>query len=107
MRKRPTVRIRNPATPCPRGSRGAGDGIVNDGGVEECDDNDTVPGDGCNATCLLEYCGDGVVNNGGVEECDDGNTTPDDGCDELCGNEPFFEDGFESGDLTGWSASFP
>jgi cysteine-rich repeat protein len=29
---------------------------------EECDDGGTTPGDGCNATCHLEFCGDGIVN---------------------------------------------
>jgi hypothetical protein len=30
-----------------------------------------VSGDGCNATCVVEFCGDGLVNNV-TEFCDDG-----------------------------------
>jgi hypothetical protein len=41
---------------------------------EECDDCNTVSGDGCSATCMSE-CGDGVVERG--EECDDGKPTID------------------------------
>ncbi len=57
-------------------------------GAEQCDDGNTVDGDGCSATCQNE-CGDGVV--GSNEECDDGNLEPNDGCSpictiELCGN---------------------
>lgn len=40
---------------------------------EQCDDGNTVSGDGCSATCLVEIpegCGDGVVS--GDEACDDG-----------------------------------
>lgn len=39
---------------------------------EECDDGNSVDGDGCTSDCLIEFCGDGVVNNNGTEECDDG-----------------------------------
>ncbi len=38
--------------------------------TEECDDGNTVDGDGCSASCDTELCGDGIVNNG--EDCDDG-----------------------------------
>jgi len=38
---------------------------------EQCDDGNTVDGDGCSATCMREaYCGDGTVDPG--EACDDG-----------------------------------
>jgi len=50
-----------------------GDGAVE--GVEECDDSNTVNGDGCTSECDDEYCGDGVVNQNGVEQCD-GTATP-------------------------------
>ena len=49
-----------------------------------------MSGDGCSATCTLEFCGDGTVN--GSEVCDDGNNVSGDGCssdcmsDETCGN---------------------
>ncbi|MDO8527988.1 MAG: DUF4215 domain-containing protein [Deltaproteobacteria bacterium] len=54
---------------------------------EQCDDNNTNSGDGCNSTCQNEICGDGSVNNGGAEQCDDGNTDNDDGCNSTCQNE--------------------
>jgi cysteine-rich repeat protein len=57
-----------------------GDGIVDIG--EECDDGNTVDGDGCSSTCVLEECGNGIIE--GVEECDDGNTNNDDSCRSDC-----------------------
>src|SRR5262249_30295002 len=59
-----------------------GDGLVR--GTEECDDGNTVSGDGCSATCKKEFCGDGIVNNSGTEECDDGNADETDGCTTKC-----------------------
>ena len=59
-----------------------GNGVVDPG--EECDDGNFASGDGCNASCVAEFCGDGIVNNGGAEVCDDGNTTPYDGCSATC-----------------------
>ena len=56
---------------------------------EQCDDGNTVPNDGCSATCTLE-CGDGLLE--GSEQCDDGNTVPGDGCDATCQFEPNFLD---------------
>ena len=57
-----------------------GDGTVE--GLEQCDDGNTNPGDGCDENCIAEVCGNGVLQSG--EECDDGNTNPGDGCDENC-----------------------
>ena len=56
---------------------------------EECDDGNTVSGDGCSfPSCLPEVCGDGTENPdpapGPAEECDDGNTVDDDGCTDTC-----------------------
>jgi cysteine-rich repeat protein len=55
---------------------------------EECDDGDTIPGDGCSATCTAEppppNCGDGNVDYADGEECDDGGTATGDGCDDRC-----------------------
>ena len=67
-------------------------------GVEECDDNNTVNGDGCDEFCRLELyftclpygagnlciedCGDPY--DFGWHECDDGNYLPWDGCTNLC-----------------------
>lgn len=48
-----------------------GDGTINT--YEECDDGNTVSGDGCTANCTIEFCGDGIVNNN--EQCDNGNDT--------------------------------
>jgi cysteine-rich repeat protein len=51
---------------------------------EECDDGNTVSGDGCSATCKLEApsCGNGILEIG--EECDDGNIIGGDGCSSAC-----------------------
>jgi cysteine-rich repeat protein len=58
--------------------------------MEECDDGNTVAGDGCSPTCRMEpRCGDGRITP--PEQCDDGNLTACDGCSpscriERCGN---------------------
>lgn len=73
-----------------------GDGALDPG--EGCDDDNSLPGDGCSGVCAVEpgyecpvvgepcvplvVCGDGVV--GGVELCDDGNTESGDGCVAAC-----------------------
>ena len=76
---------------------GCGDGINNQGGIEECDDGNVLPGDGCNGNCKIEpnwdcpqqgpctrkiICGDGTI--GAGEVCDDGNTKDNDGCSADC-----------------------
>lgn len=74
-----------------------GDGEINQI-EEECDDGNTLPGDGCNGICKIDpnficdtpgelcksiyVCGNGVLDPG--ELCDDGNTIPNDGCSEQC-----------------------
>ncbi len=62
-----------------------GDEILNDGGVEQCDDgsanSDTAP-DACRKNCLNAACGDGAVDSG--EECDDDNQVSGDGCTATC-----------------------
>ena len=45
-----------------------GNGFIQSG--ETCDDGNTIPGDGCSATCQIE-CGDGIAQTG--EQCDGGN----------------------------------
>lgn len=50
-------------------------------GLEECDDGNTVSGDGCSAACMSE-CGNNVVSDD--EECDDGNRLDFDGCSSKC-----------------------
>lgn len=89
-----------------------GDGLVQSDNlstiVEQCDDGNTTPEDGCDASCLVEpgfvclpdqscrriVCGDGFVDGvavGGPEACDDGNDSNGDGCDATCA---FIEDGY-------------
>jgi fibro-slime domain-containing protein len=67
-------------------------------GAEDCDDGNTVPGDGCSTECRQEAdwicetpgqpcrstveCGDGRIS--GNEECDDHNKDSDDGCSAEC-----------------------
>jgi cysteine-rich repeat protein len=75
------------------GIAGAGGGFPS-GSYEGCDDGNTVPGDGCDATCSVEagwscpywagpchviVCGDGFADYP-AEQCDDGNQIPNDGC---------------------------
>jgi cysteine-rich repeat protein len=62
---------------------GCGDGTQSAG--EECDDGNTVNGDGCDRNCTVTGCGNGIVTAG--ETCDDGNTTSGDGCDSNCQTE--------------------
>jgi len=58
-----------------------GNGKIDEG--EECDDGNTVNGDGCSSQCLREVgCGNGKIDEG--EECDDGNTVNGDGCSSIC-----------------------
>ena len=60
-----------------------GDGVIQtpnyDGVTEQCDDGNTVPGDGCDELCVQEFCGDGLTDYNGPdnirftdddEECD-------------------------------------
>ena len=67
-------------------SHACGDGIVN--GNEQCDDGNTVSGDGCSSVCTKELgkCGDGIVDVA-TETCDDGNTVSGDGCSSTCQTE--------------------
>jgi cysteine-rich repeat protein len=60
-----------------------GDGLV--AGGEECDDGNSIGGDGCSVDCKRESepaCGDGSVDDG--EQCDDGNVVDGDGCTSNC-----------------------
>jgi len=49
---------------------------------EECDDGNTLNGDGCEADCTLPRCGNAIVDAG--EECDDGNDLDGDRCEADC-----------------------
>jgi len=62
-----------PLPPC-------GNGVLNPG--EQCDDGNTIDGDGCDSNCTFTGCGNGIVTAG--EECDDGNHVNGDGCDANC-----------------------
>ncbi|MGE0396966.1 MAG: DUF4215 domain-containing protein [Kofleriaceae bacterium] len=74
------------------GGNNNGDDTCGDGqktGAEQCDDGNTMNGDGCSSTCRNEssgpVCGDGVMS--GNEECDDSNTMDGDGCSATCMDE--------------------
>ncbi|MDX2087005.1 MAG: lamin tail domain-containing protein [Kofleriaceae bacterium] len=61
--------------------------------MEQCDDGNTTPGDGCTADCKVEQippvvCGDGMVAQS--EGCDDGDTDGGDGCSSTCSVETGF-----------------
>lgn len=79
-----------------------------------CDDNNATPGDGCNASCVIEctadtdcngtdacnattnlcesfICGNGVRE--GREECDDNDNVSGDGCSFDCKEEGYCGDG--------------
>jgi len=66
-----------------------GNGTIETG--ETCDDNNTISGDGCSATCQTEgthgSCGNGTIEAG--EDCDDNNTISGDGCSATCQTETF------------------
>jgi cysteine-rich repeat protein len=62
---------------------GCGDFLLSAG--EQCDDGNTTPGDGCDASCMVEYaCSDSVVHPVVGEQCDDGNMASGDGCSDTC-----------------------
>jgi cysteine-rich repeat protein len=66
---------------------GCGDGATTD--LEECDDANQTPGDGCENDCTLTsgaVCGNNLLEAG--ESCDDGNLSEGDGCDDACQIEP-------------------
>ncbi|MCF7844478.1 MAG: DUF4215 domain-containing protein [Kiritimatiellales bacterium] len=85
-----------------------GDGKV-DNDLEECDDGNLVPSDGCSLQCQIEKgylcrevpsiclatCGDNKVQ--GHETCDDGNKNDNDGCSHIC----FEEEGYHCYAATG------
>lgn len=77
-----------------------GDGIVDVGDGELCDDGNTLSGDGCSDICTYEswwsctwsgttvcdeICGDFMIV--GAEQCDDGNVLDNDGCTASCVSE--------------------
>ncbi len=85
---------------------GCGNGRIDPGLGEACDDGNSVSGDGCAADCAtveqdygclepgsacvsLVECGDARLM--GSETCDDGNATAGDGCSETCQLEPGYD----------------
>ena len=81
---------------------GCGNGTLDPGLGEVCDDGNSVSGDGCSSNCTtvekdyacpqpgepcvyLVKCGDGRL--GGKETCDDGNVIDKDGCSATCQKE--------------------
>ena len=89
-----------------------GDGTVQFGDGEECDDGNNAGGDGCDTNCLVEICGNGVVQPpesceppgasvGLPHECRSDCTRCGDGT--VNGSTELIINGdFESGDFTGW-----
>lgn len=69
----------------PQGCAVCGNGVKEV--TEQCDDGNTVSGDGCENDCTktvapAAVCGNGVKE--GTEQCDDGNKVPGDGCENDC-----------------------
>ena len=94
----PCTRTGN-ADSCPASATGTdccGNGRIDYDFGEECDDGDTVTGDGCDDLCMFEgsgwsasvNCGNGIIEYG--EECEDRNTEINDGCDANCLHEGSF-----------------
>jgi fibro-slime domain-containing protein len=91
---------------------GCGNGKIDPGSSEQCDDGNNIPGDGCSTDCKTEKdwacpepgaacvslvkCGDGKI--GGKETCDDGNTKSGDGCSSTCTLEPGWDCARPGGD---------
>jgi cysteine-rich repeat protein len=70
--------------------KGKGSAICGNGSLEageQCDDGNTINGDGCSDTCQIEAatCGNGFLEAG--EQCEDGNTINGDGCSSTCQRE--------------------
>ncbi len=67
-----------------------GDGVVDDGFGEACDDGpgNVFAPDACRPDCALPTCGDGIPDPGAGEECDDGanNGEEPDRCRSDCAN---------------------
>lgn len=65
-----------------------GDGTINNGGAEECDNgaaNSNTADGACRLDCKEARCGDGATDTVSLgEECDDANLTSEDGCSAQC-----------------------
>ena len=60
-----------------------GDGVLQEGQNEACDDGNMSNEDACTDGCRAAYCGDGFSYTG-MEDCDDGNTDAFDACSPTC-----------------------
>lgn len=79
---------------CIAPSSQCGDGIVQAEAGEQCDDGNSVGGDGCSADCKsTEICGNGRLDLSQGEVCDDGNTVDGDGCSADCRSRSVCGDG--------------
>lgn len=58
-----------------------GNGVLDSLVGETCDDGNTTAGDGCSASCQLEFCGDAIVQPALGEECEG---SSDDACPGEC-----------------------
>jgi cysteine-rich repeat protein len=59
-----------------------GDGVLQGGCGETCDDGNLIDNDGCDSNCTATGCGNGI--RAGLEQCDDGNLVDGDGCSSMC-----------------------
>jgi cysteine-rich repeat protein len=61
-----------------------GNGLLQPGFGEVCDDGNITNEDGCSDVCAVEICGDGILQPPLAEECDDGGNIDGDGCSSIC-----------------------
>jgi cysteine-rich repeat protein len=57
---------------------------INSPQFDQCDDGNLLDNDGCNGSCVIEFCGDRIVQAGLGEKCDDGNQVNTDSCKNNC-----------------------
>lgn len=81
-----------------------GDDHVDPENGEECDDGNTIDGDGCSSTCQWEVCGNKVTDPN--EFCDDGNFIDGDGCSSFCSDETCTPENLYDGNTTYGSLDF-
>jgi cysteine-rich repeat protein len=73
-----------------------GNGILDVGTGEACDDGNVVDGDACESDCTLPRCGNGIVDPLRGETCDDGNQLNGDGCSATCTVQEICSDLFDN-----------
>jgi cysteine-rich repeat protein len=85
-----------------------GDGVVDTGSGEECDEGPSNDGryGGCKPDCTLaSFCGDGVVNSGSGEQCDDGDAWDVNGCTSECRFTPGLQRWYRFNERSGYVAN--